>query len=494
MPLFLHICKKKCTFARCMKKICVFIIAVWCGWGAVQADRYAKVSMLTENNLIRQANISVLVQDLGTGEVIDSFRANQVVPPASVMKLLTTGAALEILGPSFRFPTELCYSGEVKDGVLHGDLIIRGSCDPSLGNRKGTNAFLGRWVKAVQQSGIRRIEGAVIADMSMLDGDAVNPAWLWEDAGNYYAPGIFGINYLSNTLNILLRSGAIGSVAEVIRTEPDYPGLKYNNHIRCTQTAYDGAFVHGLPYSTERYLTGSIPFNHGQFGVQSDIPNPGWLLARHLSEQLERAGVAVAQEARFAGDKGPVLRDGRTIHTHLSDSLGVLIAEANQYSSNLYAEALFRYLGTQYGIPGTVHNSCELLRDFWRRHGVDVRGALIKDGCGLAPQDAVSAASLVQLLSYMDKSRYRDVWNASLPVSGVSGTLKGFLAKTALQGRVHAKSGTIGGTKNFAGYIDFPDGRRWAFAVLVNSAPCKARQIQPIIEKYLLEIYQQGLQ
>lgn len=452
------------------------------------------VSLLTGNPQLKQANISVLISDVQTGAVIDSFRPDNVVPPASVMKLLTTGAALEILGPSFRFPTELEYSGAIENGVLHGNLYIRGNCDPSLGDRKGTVAFFNCWIKAVKDAGIKQIDGAVIADMSMLDGDAVNPGWLWEDAGNYYAPGIFGVNYLSNTLNIVLRSGTIGSVAEVIRTEPDYPGLKYNNHIRCTQTAYDGAFVHGLPYSTERYLTGSIPFNHGQFGVKSDIPNPGLLLAMHFSQRLEQAGINISHEASFTGDKGYTHSTRQHLFTHLSDTLGALIAEANIYSSNLYAESIFRYLGTRYSIPGTVSNSCDLLRDFWLRHGVSMRGALIKDGCGLAPQDAVSASSLVQLLCYMNRSRYQKVWYASLPISGESGTLKGFLQKTELQGKVHAKSGTIGGTKNFAGYIDLPDGRRWAFAVLVNSAPCKARQIQPIIEKYLLDVYKRDLQ
>ena len=446
-----------------------------------------------DNRLIRQANISVLIKDLDSGAVIDSFRPTQVVPPASVMKLLTTGAALEMFGPGYNIPTYLEYSGSITDGVLHGNLYIRGNCDPSLGNRKGTVAFMNKWLKAIRSAGIKRIDGAVIADLSLLDGDAVNPGWLWEDAGNYYAPGIFAVNYLSNTLNIILRSGTIGSVAEVIRTEPDYPGLKYNNHIRCTQTLYDGAFVHGMPYSTERYLTGSIPFNHGQFGVQSDIPNPGWLLALHLSDLLERNGIEVTKEASFVGDKGPATGLRQPLYTHQGDSMGALIAEANIYSSNLYAEALFRYMGTQYGTPGTVHNSCEVLRDFWYRHGVNLRGALIKDGCGLAPQDAVSAQSFVNVLTYMDKSRYREAWLSSLPVSGESGTLKTFLAKSPLRGRVHAKSGTIGGTKNYAGYIDLPDGRRWVFAVLVNSAPCKAKQIQPLIERYLNDVYQRNI-
>ena len=162
------------------------------------------------------------------------------------------------------------------------------------------------------------------------------------------------------------------------------------------------------------------------------------------------------------------------------------------YSNNHYAETIFRYLGTQIGIPGTINNSCNVVRDFWHHHGVDMHSAILKDGCGLAPQDAVSASTLVQLLTYMYKSKYSVQWMASLPVSGESGTLAGFLRGTALQGRVHAKSGTIAGTKNFAGYIDMPNGNKLCFAVLINSAPGKARNIQPVIAQYLLDVYQRN--
>ena len=190
------------------------------------------VNFLTSHPITGQANMSVLVQNLSTGEVIDSYRADKVVPPASVMKLLTTGAALEILGPGFRFPTVLEYNGSIENGTLRGNLYVRGGCDPSLG-WKGRTAFLDKWVKAVQAAGINRIEGAVIADMTMLDGEAQNPGWLCEDAGNYYAPGIFSLNYYGNTMNIVLQSGEPGTVAKVVKTEPEVEDIYFINRIRC---------------------------------------------------------------------------------------------------------------------------------------------------------------------------------------------------------------------------------------------------------------------
>lgn len=446
------------------------------------------INFLTSHPLTGQANISVLVQNLNTGEVIDSYRPDHVVPPASVMKLLTTGAALETMGPGFRFPTILEYTGTIENGVLHGDLYIKGSCDPSLG-WKGRTAFLDKWLKAIREAGIQKIDGAVIADMTMLDAEAQNPNWLCEDAGNYYAPGIFALNYYGNTMNIVLQSGEPGSVAKVLKTEPVVEDIYFINHIRCDKITYDGAFVSGLPYSRERYLTGAVPSNLGTFGVKGDLPNPGLLLARHLTNRLREAGITVKRDATYIADYNPLTPPRTVIYTHYSEPLSEIIKETNVNSNNLYAEALFRYLGTRYTLPGTIHNSQDLLRDYWRRRGVNIQNAIIKDGCGLAPQDAVSAKTFVQLLTIMSRSENKEAWLASLPVSGQSGTLKSLCPQTELEGRIHAKSGTIAGTKNFAGYIDMPNGDTWVFAILINSAPGKAKNVQHVIQQYLLDVY-----
>ena len=457
---------------------------------SIFASILLSINFLLTHPITGQANMSVYVQNMQTGEVIDSYRADHVVPPASVMKLLTTGAALEILGPGYRFPTVLEYTGTIENGVLHGNLYIHGSCDPSLG-WKGRTGFLDQWLKAVQKAGITTIDGGIIADMTMLDGEAQNPNWLCEDAGNYYAPGIFALNYYGNTMNIVLQSGEPGTVAKVVKTEPYVEDVYFINRIRCDKITYDGAFVSGLPYSRERYLTGAVPSNLGTFGVKGDLPNPGLLLARHFTNRLREAGISVKRDANYIADYNPLVPPRTELYIHYSEPLSEIIKETNVNSNNLYAEALFRYLGTRYTLPGTIHNSQDLLRDFWRRRGVTVQNAIIKDGCGLAPQDAVSAKAFVQLLSFMARSNNKEAWINSLPVSGQSGTLKSLCPKTELEGRIHAKSGTIAGTKNFAGYIDMPNGETWVFAILINSAPGKARNIQTVIQQYLLDVYRQ---
>jgi D-alanyl-D-alanine carboxypeptidase/D-alanyl-D-alanine-endopeptidase (penicillin-binding protein 4) len=150
---------------------------------------------------------------------------------------------------------------------------------------------------------------------------------------------------------------------------------------------------------------------------------------------------------------------------------------------------LFRLLAARIATPCTIDNSTKFIRSYWKEKGINLDNCRILDGSGLAPQDAISCSVYVQLLKYMYKSKYKDAFLESLPTSGESGTLKSFLKDTELHGKVHAKSGSISGTKNFAGYIYLPDGKVWVFAVMTNSANCKTRKLQKVIEEYLLSVY-----
>jgi D-alanyl-D-alanine carboxypeptidase/D-alanyl-D-alanine-endopeptidase (penicillin-binding protein 4) len=409
------------------------------------------------------------------------------------MKLLTTATAVELWGGDYRIETPITYSGYIQDGVLHGNLYIEGRGDPTFGSRYvGNQSFLYQWAREVKRAGIQSITGSVVADVSYFDGDALNPAWLWEDAGNYYAPGIFALSYLDNTMNIVLRSGPIGSIAEVINTTPHVPEIEFENHIRCTHISYDGAFVHGMPYNNHRYLVGSVPSNRQTFGVKGDLPNPSLILARDFTAVLKSSGVNITQPATYLTEKSMNAPARKLLFTHKSEPLAELIRHTNHESDNLYAEMLFRLFGAKYAVPCTIHNSSDFIREYWKNRGVSFRSGKILDGCGLAPQDAISASMYVQLLRYMYGSKNKDVFVASLPCSGESGTLSSFLRGTELHGKVCAKSGTIGGTKNYAGYIFLPDGRVWVFAVMVNSANCKSRKIQSVIEQYLLDVYRRN--
>ncbi len=437
---------------------------------------------------LRQSNIGIYIKNNTTGQVIADFRSEHVIPPASTQKILTSATALCLLGSDFRFSTFLETDGTIEDGTLKGNLYIRGTGDPTLGSQKvGDQMFLYKWVQALRKKGIRRIEGSVISDASFFDGDAVNPQWIWEDIGNYYAPGIFALPYLDNTMNVQLRSAAIGSVAEVVKTFPEVEGMIFENHIRCTEITYDGAYVHGLPYSNVRYLTGSVPSNRGIFGVKGDLPNPPLLLAKHFTNRLREGGIEVTEEPGYMTETNNSTR--QLLYTHLSEPLSEILREVNQNSNNLYAEQIYRYLGSMIATPCTLQNSLITMQNCWRNRGISLQNTFIFDGCGLAPQDAVSAQTLVRILDFMLHSTEKDVFFLSLPVAGESGTLKNFLAKTPLQGKVVAKSGTTSRIKSYAGYITLKDESVITFAIIVNNANCKARKVQTLIENYLVELF-----
>ena len=466
----------------------LFVLAVSTGILAQQPN-LSPLEAFLQNPALQNANVGVCIKDMKTGKMIAESRSAFVISPASTQKLLTTTTALELLGSDFRFSTYLETDSTITNGTLNGNLYIRGTGDPTLGSQKiGDQMFLYRWIQALRKKGINKIAGNIIADATFFDGDAVNPQWIWEDIGNYYAAGVYALPYLDNTLNIQLSSTAIGQVADVIKTLPAIEGIEFENHIRCTSITYDGAFVHGLPYNNKRYLVGSIPANHGVFGVKGDIPNPPLLLAEHLKMRLEEQGIIVEGKADYITEG--IQQNRALLYEYRSEPLSEIIKETNVNSNNLYAEQLFRYLASRITLPCTIQNSVIVMQNCWRNRGVNLQNSFIMDGCGLAPQDAISAGTLVQILSFMNKSKNKDAFVESLPVAGETGTLRGFLRNTPLQGNVCAKSGTTSRIKSYAGYMTSAKGEPIAFAVIVNNAACKSRQVQTMIEQLLIDVYQ----
>lgn len=469
-----------------MKKIIVSLIAVLLT-ASMLADGVAK-PFFENSSITRNANVGVLIVDAATGETIDAYRANNLLPTASTMKVISTATALELLGGDWQWSTYLETDGRIANGVLHGNLYVRGTGDPTLGSADiGDRQFMQKWVKALQKMGIKKIDGAVIADMTMFDnGDATNPGWLWGDMGNYYGMGIFSLNYMDNTMNVVLRSREIGSVAEVISTYPEVPGVQFENHIRCTDITYDGAYIHGAAFVNKRVLTGSVPANLGSFGVRGDIPNPGLLLVQHLDKELNHSGITTTANPSF-------ITVGKTqtrtlLYEHKSPLLREVVKETNIHSNNLFAESIFRTLGMQKGTPATILHSLSVVEQCWRQRGVEWGTTIQDDGCGLAPQNGVSPATFVSLLRYMYTAPTYDDLYASLPVSGESGTLRGFLRDTRLHGKVHAKSGSIAHLKSYTGYIHRPDGHTWIFSIVVSNGNGSGRVVQKEIERYLLEV------
>jgi len=444
------------------------------------------ISLLTGDAGLAEGLMSVEVRNMTRNREIAAHRAMQPATPASITKLLTTGAALNELGPDFRFETTLAYTGDIIDSTLWGDLYIIGDVDPTLGNLKNGDPFLDDWLQQLHEVGIYHIEGRILADMSKLSDEGYNPHWLPEDIGNYYAPGIYGINYLSNTLRIYMRSGAIGEPAEVLYTDPDNVLIK--SRVRAGKTKRDYSYVSGRPLIYVRNMRGEIPAHKDTLCVKGDLPNPGLQLAQDLERTIRTAGGRVNGVPGYIMKQGEDMERLKLICVHRSAPLSDILRDTNFDSNNMYAEAIARYLASREHRQSTAQQGAQHVMHHWRELGMPMNRCILHDGCGLAPDNKLTAHMVVKLLEYMYTSQYNEDWYQSLPVSGESGTLTHFLEDTRLAGKVHAKSGTLTGAKSYAGYIERPNGEVWSFAILISDTKTPSTTIQKSIEKYLLSI------
>jgi len=445
------------------------------------------VEDFTTNPLLENANISLLVKDLRTGETLYKFRPKSLTTPASTMKLVTTSTVLELFGPEYRFETKLMIDGNVtKDSVLNGNLYVVGGGDPTLGSEKlGEKDFFPKWIRAVRNAGIKKISGRVIADESFFESQVVNPKWTWEDMGNYYAPAIHGISYVDNTYRMVFRSNKIGTTPDILRVEPEVPGLEVDNHLKSTTIGHDAAYFYGAPYSFDRSVYGEIPANKIEFTVKGDLPNPALLLAQHFHAKLIESGLSING---FPIVRVAPINGSKIIYTHLSPPLRDIITETNVKSNNHFAEYLFKFISTKNGNVGATKEAIAAIRSYWKSKALPVDQLMQYDGCGLSPCDVISANFYVELLTYMrNKSPYSSDFYNSLPITGGRGTLSELLVNTPLQGKIHAKSGTIDNVKCYAGYMEIKN-RTLVFALMVNNPDGTTHEVVSKMEKFFLDI------
>lgn len=468
-----------------MKKAILLFLCLYFVSAAIAQTPVVK---FINHDIFKNANISVLVKDLKTGENIHNYRSNFATVPASVLKVISTATALELYGPDYTFNTFIEYDGQLMtDGTLNGNLYVRGTGDPTLGSEKmGDKNFLSKWADEISQKGIKKINGNIIADMSAYDLTGVNPKWTWDDIGNYYAPGIYALSYLDNTLKVSFKTSDPGNLSVVTGTDPVIPGMVIDNQVKGTNTKSDNAYFFGSPGENARQVTGEIPANRNNFVVKADIPRPGLLLALHLKNALYLKGIQVSGFPADTLTESKATR--KNIYTHTSPMLSEIIRETNVKSNNHYAEQVFRNVGLKKNKISTISNSIDEIERFWKSKGLPIDQLFMHDGSGLSPNNAVSAEFFTELMSYMYlKSKYKDQFVKSLAIAGQTGSLSNMLKNKRLDGKVFAKSGTIDQVKCYSGYI-LTDNKQLAFTVMVNYANAGSSQVLAKIEQFLLEI------
>jgi len=457
------------------------------------------IDSLNQDPELKHGKWALCIKSAETGQTLLEHQSQLTLNVASSLKTVTTMAALELLGSDFRFKTYLEYDGKIENGVLKGNLYIRGGGDPTLGSKLIANLkldnTLAQWVGKVKGLGIRKIEGAIIADEEIFDENTIPYGWIWGDVGNYYGSPAGAINIFDNVYKLYFQPGdSVGATTKVLKTEPFIPHLKFVNDVKTANYGTgDQSIIYGAPYTNTRYTNGTIPMG-GTFSVKGSIPDPGLLLASNFRETLKKSGIEISgpfKTTRLMRAENEKINKKRTlIHTHFSPSLTSISKWINLYSVNLYAEAIIKTLGLRETSMRNTMGGSKVIKEFWQKQGIDMTGFHMYDGSGLSLYNGITASQITDMLYLFRKKKSFQSFYASLPVAGVSGTMSGLCRGTPAQGNIHAKTGGMTRVISFVGYFTSRSGEVLTFALIANQYSCSYKEMQKKFEKIMIEMVQ----
>ncbi len=462
----------------------------------------AAIMELDADSAMRYGHLAVSVRSVRTGAVLLEQNARKAMVIASNMKLVTTLTALEMLGEEFKFQTTLEYDGTLQaDGTLAGNLYIRGGGDPTLGSDRVTgslelDALMALWAQKVQQAGIRRIKGNVVADDEIFNENVTPNGWTWGDIGNYYGAAAFGLNVNDNLYKIYLTTGnKIGDPTRLLRTEPVMKDIIFVNEVTSGPAGSgDQSYIYGSPYTYHRVMQGTVPLGRSAFLVRGSLPDPPLFTAQQLRDALQRKGVTISESAtstrllKQQKRNTSVTPTRKAVYTHFSPALSAIVEQTNLRSMNLYAESMLKMMGVNRLNKSTTWESTDAVKDFWTQKGMDLNGFFMRDGSGLSRSNALPPDFLTNLLVFATKQPYFTPFYRSLPVAGISGTMKSLGEGTAAAGNLRAKTGTLDRMSSYSGYFKTQSGELMAFTFVANDYAGKEKDFRRKAEKILIQL------
>lgn len=460
-----------------------------------QVSLQSKLFAHTGAKDFKHANISISVIDVNEGKLIAGINENKVLIPASSLKILTTLSSLDILGEDFKFETSIEYSGTLEaDGTLDGDLYIVGSGDPTLGTVKfdETKSYIDLMKEiatAVRRAGITCIEGDIIADESIYNSFPISPSWQWNDLGNYYASGAWGLNINENQYSIYLdQRGKVGNRPRVRALDPRIPNLELSNELLTDSAGTgDNAYIFGGPYNFYKRIVGTIPMGPGDFVIKGSIPDPPLFVAQSVQTVLEKNGIQSDQVKTIFENKRP--KKTTQILTIESPSLRDIVKRTNAESNNLYCESLLKKIGAVKGSEGQAGVGMYILNQYLRKLRVKTESLHMEDASGLSARSNVSSLFMANFLQRYAEKNTLEYTIKMLPTGGGSGTLAGMFKNSPAKGRVFAKSGSMSRVLSYTGFIKNKRGDWVSFSIIVNGFSEKHAVIRGKLEQMMTDIY-----
>lgn len=410
--------------------------------------------------------------------------------PASTMKLVTTFAALDLLGPAYVWKTEAFASGTVNDGVLAGDLHLRGGGDPKL-----TYDQFGRLLRQIRARGIREIRGDLVLDRGAFAVGVADPARFDAQPMRPYnvAPDALLLNFKAVTLQLMPD---LEKKTLTVGMEPAPANLDLINKVTLGNGNGNGCgdwkerlradtFSHGP--TTRLVLTGSFPQSCGEQRWNLAVQEPPQFVLGVFLQLWAELGGTLTGGVREA----TVPAEARAIAVLPSPTLAEVVRDINKFSNNVMARQLFLTLGMEAGRrPATADDAEAAVRSWLGARGFNVPDLVLENGSGLSRRERISAEGLGRLLQAAWKSAVMPELMASLPVTATDGTMKKRLKQNGVAGQAHIKTGSLEGVRSIAGYVLDKSGRRWIVVFFVNHA--NAGGAQAAQDALLQWVYERG--
>lgn len=478
-----------------IKTIPFFILLLFPSFIYTQTTIEGVLENYKKDKDLQHATYSFCVLEAQTGKTIKEYNSEVALIPASTMKIITTSAALGILGKDYTYKTNFYTFAKTDSisGTTTNNLLIKGSGDPSFNSSyfyNSDSSFFNPIIQKLKAKGIKKINGSIIADNSCFD-NTIPSTWIWGDIGNYFGAGANGLSYRDNKFSIFYTSGGLNTTAELESISPNYFAKKMDIQSNVISAGTeDDAFVFGDPNGYRRKVTGTIPPNKTHYEVEAEMPEPALYFANQLQSELQKNNLANTDVKPVSAEQIYLKGSEQLVYTHQSPKLEKIVYYTNIKSNNHYAESLLNTIGaTKSKKQGKTSNGIDAVKAYWESRGVDVSGLHMADGSGLSRANTITTKIQATVLSkiYRDSLMY-PAFNASLPVAGKNGSMTNLCKGTFAENNMRAKTGYINRARGYCGYVKTKSGKELAFSVLFNNYDCSPKEMKLKIEKLLVAL------
>lgn len=428
------------------------------------------------------------------GDILEEYNGDNLIRPASNLKLVTSAAYMHLLGPDFQFETTLYGSGKQTGNRWDGDLYIRGEGDPSINDEAYDDPLFlfQKWYSKLDSMGVEVIDGNIIGHHGYFDDIPYPRGWEWDDLSYYYAPEISALSFNQNVVDLEVRAdGEPGSRPSITWYPFETPYVRFINEQRITpqNTPFDESYRRELGSNTI-YLRSTLPEGHYETEPLS-VHNPSLYFIDTFKRYLQLMGIRVEGQLLLS-DEPVAWSNGSFIEIdqHRSKPLHTMIGRLNRDSDNLYAEMLLKtVVAERYGVPGSTELGLEIVKGFMSNHGFDTTAVELRDASGMAPATLLKTSDLNRFLVDMQEKPYFDQYYNSLSVAGTNGTLRYRFYNSDVTNNFSGKTGFMSGVRSISGYLDTESGERLVVTIATNNYTVRTAVVDRIHQQILDYLY-----